>query len=392
MLLESVLPRGGWFSNYAEFTRYNEAPMSYHIFSSLTILGAALGRKVWKSMGGAVKPIYPNYCVILIGPTGRVKKTTAADIASDFIRDKSLCPVIADKITPESLVSALVGDGHQFLYAPEAAVFFGKQKYNDGLSTLLLRLLDCPERFEAKTISRDSEIITNVALSILAGTTPSLILDAAASEVASSGFLNRFMLVVEDDSNRCFPHPSEGVGRNAILEDIERLKGMSGELRWSAHGAEAWDAWYRERWFYLRKEADELTSEVLQRSFNHVLRTCMIMHLVLHDDFEMCDKCLAHSIKLIEYTDRNVPAIMSKLRNNKTSDDLDFVVHQMMKANGAIDHSTLVRKVSRRMQAVALRTHLQTLEQAGRIKIGKRGALTYYVLLSDKKVEASVAS
>ena len=136
---------------------------------------------------------------------------------------------------------------------------------------------------------------------------------------------------------------------------------------------------------FLRKEADETTSEVLQRSFNHVLRVCMMMHIVLHDDFEMCEKCLEHSVKLIEYTDMNVPAVMSKLRNNRTSADMDFVVDKIVKAGGAIGHSDLVRKVSSRMQANTLKTHITTLEEAGRIKVGKQGAMTYYALIVDKK-------
>ena len=388
-LLERILPKGGWFTNYAEFTRYNEAPMSYHIFSSLSILGAALGRKVWKSMGGVVKSVYPNYCVILIGPTG-IKKNTAADMARDLIFDSTLCPIMADKITPEAIVSAMASEGgHQFLYAPEASVFFGKQKYNDGLATLMLRLLDCPERFEGKTQSRGSEVISDVALTVLAGTTPSLILDASASEVASSGFLNRFMLVVEDyeSNNRCFPTPSQGVGKASLLADIQRMKQHVGEMKWSSHGQDAWDTWYRKRWHFLRREADELTSEVLQRSFNHVLRTAMLMHLVLHDDFEICADCVEHSVKLIEFTDRNVPAIMSKLRNSKTTADLDFVIEQIEKNRGAIGHSDLVRKVSRKMQASTLKNHIHTLEEAGQIKVGKKGAMTYYILKGTKPLE-----
>lgn len=384
-MLERVLPRTGWFANYAEYTRYNEAPLSYHIFSSMCILGAACGRKVWKSMG-TVKSVYPNYCVILIGPTG-IKKNTAADTADWFIRQKDLCPVFADKITPEALISSMQDQGgHHFLYAPEAAVFFGKQKYNDGLSTIMLRLLDCPDTFENRTQTRGVETVTDVALTVLAGTTPSLIMDASASEVSSSGFLNRFMLVVEDrdSTRRCFPEPRKGVGEQSIMDDIQRMKEKVGEVTWSKHGADAWDTWYRKRWSYLRNEADDITAEVLQRSFNHVLRTTMLMHLVLHDDFEMCDSCLEHSIKLIEYTDRNVPSVMSKLRNSKTSADMDLVVEKIDRAGGAIGHSDLVRAVSHKMQALTLKMHIKTLEEAGRVKVGNQGGLTYYALIKDK--------
>ena len=140
-----LIPRGSFLEWYVDYTLGTESPITFHIFSGLVTLGAALGRRVYKNKGGFFK-IYPNLSAILIGPTGKVMKTSAVDIAMNLIEEAVLCPVMADAITPESIVDALVSSGHHFVYAPEFSVFFGKQKYNEGLTTLMLRLLDCPNR------------------------------------------------------------------------------------------------------------------------------------------------------------------------------------------------------------------------------------------------------
>src|SRR5258708_40366881 len=98
---------------------------------------------------------------------------------------------MADAITPESLIDALVKSGHHFIYAPEASVFFGRQKYNEGLVTLMLRLLDSPSDYTRSTVARGEITVTDIALNILAGSTLSLLSEATPGTVTTGGFLNR---------------------------------------------------------------------------------------------------------------------------------------------------------------------------------------------------------
>jgi hypothetical protein len=382
--LLACLPKGGWFEWYAQYTALTESPLSYHIFSSLSVLGVCLGRRLYKDMG--FFKVYPNYCVILIGPTGKVKKTSATDIAKSFIAEAAACPIMADAVTPESLATALVESGHHFIYAPEFSVLFGRQKYNEGLTTRIIRLLDCPATFKVRTVARGEEIVENVALTILGASTLSLLAGSTPTEVTSSGFLNRFVLVVENDTERCFPQPAKGSAQLEVklVETLKRIKAYSGEMQWSKSGQDLWDTWYRKRWKELRT-LDETVVEVIQRADNHIIRTAMLIHLAQCDDLNICDKCLQHAIDMMAYLEQSVPQTVNALRQNTTNADLEYVAQQIYKAGGAVDHTTLVRKVSNRMNTQLLKSHIKNLEEAGRLRVSKRGAATYYIIVVNKE-------
>lgn len=377
--LRAILPKGGWFEWYDEYTRESEPPLSYHVFSSLCVLGAALGRRVYKRMGHF--NIYPSYSVILIGPTGRVKKTTAGQIATTLVKRAVLCPILADKITPERMITVLKQSGHHFIFAPEMSFFFGKQKYNEGLITSVLRVLDCPDEMVIETQAREQETLTDLAVSFLGCTTPSLLTTSMPDEITSSGFMNRFMLVVETDTERCFPSPGipPRAAEDKLIKTVERLSHMKGEMHFSPEADKWHDEWYRARRLEVRKMADDTLVEIMERGPAHLIRTAMLIHMVQCDSFQICVKCMETALGLLKYTEQNAPKTVQALKQTANANDLDYVKMMLLKLGGAVDHSTLVRRTATRMNSSQLKQHIKTLEEGGQVRVGKRGAATYYI-------------
>lgn len=382
--LRALLPTSGWFTWYDELTLYNEAPLSFHIFSSLCVLGAALGRRCWIDMGHF--NIYPNYCVILIGPTGRVKKTTAADIARDFVHRNVCCPLMSDEPTPEAMASALVASGHQFIYAPEMAVFFGKQRYKEGMISKMLRMLDSPKQFEVETQKRGKETVTNLALTFLGCTTPSLLATSMPEEVTSSGFMNRFILIYEQDTDREFYRPRKGDFSNRLDAVVQRFNKLSGVIDFTAE-ADSWlRDWYSKRKKIVRALTDEVTIEVLERAYGHLLRTAMLIHLAQCDNFNICVSCLESAKGLIDYAEKRVPSIVRTLKQANVAREADYVLDVLTRLGGAADHSTLLRRVGSKMNAQQFKQHVRTLVEQGLLREGKKGAGAAYFLVEDKEV------
>jgi hypothetical protein len=374
-----LLPEGGWFEWYYNYTLGYEAPLSYSIFSGMCAVGAALGRRVYLKMGHF--NIYPNYCVILIGPPG-MKKTTAGDVSAKLIKEMVLCPTLADQVTPERMITVLKGSGHHFIYCGELAVFFGKQKYNEGLVTKMLRILDSPSEYIAETQTREQEILRDLAVTFLGCTTPSLLSHSMPEEVTSSGFLSRFLLVVERDTHREFHiprDPSAEMERKLKLQ-LERLKGMAGEMRLSEEADEWLKEWYHQFKVKMRGISDEAMAEILVRTPTHVLRTAMLVHLVQCDSFDICCSCLGTAAKLVAYTEDSAPRAVQIMRQPTGANDLDYVMATLMKLGGAADHSTMIRRVANRgINSAKLKDHIKTLEESGRVKVGKKGGATYYI-------------
>lgn len=374
--LRAQLPSGGWMETYAEFTAYNEAPLSFHLFCALGLVGMALQRRCSMPMGHF--NIYPPYNVILVGPTGRVRKTTAIDIARWFVREASLCPIMADKITPEAVVSALKESSQQFIYAPEFSVFFGKQRYNEGLVTMVLRLLDYPAEWTARTESRGSEELINPTVHIMGGSTLSLLSTSAPAEVTSSGFLNRFVVVVENGTDRCFSTPRIGAGRDKILARLRELKLFQGEIGLSKVANSWFDRWYRQTRANLPESDTE--AEVVERMHVHLRRTAMNLHLVECGLSDVCLECLETSWSLLQYVIKKIPYAVRALERIPAKQDSDQIMEMILKLGGATDHSTLLRRVAvRGINSKQLRQHVQDLEEQGKIKISKKGIATFYV-------------
>lgn len=378
-MLRGILPKAGWFEWYDDYTRQTESPLSYHIFSSFCILGAALGRRVKMRMG--FFDIFPNWCCVLIGPTGRVKKTSAANIAKSFISGMALCPIMADALTPEALGTALARDGgHQMVYAPEFAVLFNRQKYNETLTTRIIRLLDCPQTFEVETVARGKEEVHDVALSFLGCSTPSLFTGATPDMVTSSGFLNRFLLVIEDDTDREFPVPEKGERRLEIKieETIKYAKKLEGEMILSTTSFALYKKWYHDRREYIRGISDEIHAEAIERGADHMLRTAMLMHIAQHRTAEVCEDCFGRALQLLQFTERNLPYMVGQIRKSQRDADSDRIL-QILKRNGNIQsHSDLLRKS--RLDATSFKRAVGTLLEARTVTEKKHGSIHLYVL------------
>lgn len=379
-LLERELPRGGWFEWYADYTRQTESPLSYHIFSSLCVLGAAVGRRIYKPKG--FFNIYGNYVAVLVGPPARVAKTSAVDIARGLIEEAALCPIMADKITPEAIANSLTKSGHHFIYAPEFSVFFGKQKYNEGLLTLMLRMLDSPDKWKVETMGRGEEVVTNVAITLLGGSTMSLLASATPEQATSSGFLSRCVLVVESDSSREFSEPKRGPDRlrAALLQTALRLRDMAGEMSFDGAAQQWFDDRYH-NWKQMLKSVDnEMTAEILSRGMVHLERTAMLIHLAHCDTFTICERCLKAAGALMEYVNKRVPFTVSALSQTQKSAEVEFVMDALRRMGGAADHSQLLRRVSSRMNAQAFRGNIATLIEAKLVRQEKRGLVNFYIM------------
>lgn len=372
-----------WLSTYTSYTRGCEAPLSYHLFSSLVLLGAALGRRVYRPKGHF--NIYPNLCAILIGPPGRVRKSTAVGIARGLVIKGDLCPVLSDKITPESLVTELVENGaNQFIGAPELSVFLGRQRYNEGLIPLLLRLLDTnDEPVKIKTVSRGEEIVDRPTLCMLGGSTMSLLTNATADQVAGSGFLSRMIPVVEQDTPRCFynPPPPPIGAENELQITLARLKQISGEMSLT-EGSDRWlEDWYNTRWKAMKEIEDEMLAQCMERGPVHLERMAMLLSLADHNDLCIREECFHTAATLLSYAEARLPKIVSAINTNVRTGDTEFVLEQIRKAGGAIDHSKLLRSVSNRgIDAATMRRHIDTLKEQGVVSDQKRGTLRFYIL------------
>jgi hypothetical protein len=246
----------------------------------------------------------------------------------------------------------------------------------------MLRLLDCPNKYVRKTVTRGEITITNVALSVLGGSTLSLLNSSTPDQVTSSGFLNRFILVIENQTTRTFPEPVPGdpTLRIKMLRTLERFKSFGGEVNFDKPAQDYFDAWYNARKEVLRQLEDETAAESIQRGPVHLERMAMLIHLAHCDTFMICESCLKVAEGLLNYVEHNIPQITSVLSRSAIAREADFVVAALSRLGGIADRSTLMRRCSSKLDKLQFDRHINTLRETHAIREEKRGLATIYVL------------
>lgn len=382
---EALLPKGGWLEWYANYTRYTESPLSYHIFCSLAVLGSALGRRVYKPKG--FFNIYPNYCVVLVGPPARVAKTSACEIAKKIIADCACCPIMADKVTPEVLAKRIKElGGHQLVFAPEFSVFFGKQKYMEGLTTFMLRALDSPDHMEIETIGRGLEELEGLALTVLGGSTMSLLANSSADQVTSSGFLSRVIMVIENDSEREFPQPRKGPEElgEKIRATVNRMKNYVGEVTYTPEADEWFNEWYHAFKARIRTITTDTHAETISRFGVHLERTAYLLHLAEHDNLHVCVECMKTAERLLKYVEARLPQAVQAIDKSAHAVGPDLIYETLRRLGGKSSHSDLLRRVSGKMNAPLFKLNMQTLLEERTVRESVEGVARYYTIEGER--------
>jgi hypothetical protein len=382
-VLEASLPQDGWLHDYAEYARFVEIPLAYSLCCGLVVLGTALGRRVYVQEGHF--NVYPNLSTLLIGPPARLHKSTAVNMAKKLVISANLAPIFPDKITPEALITELTESGPlQFIGASELSMFFGKQKYNEGLIPVFLKMLDTEDvPVKVKSIARSTEYLEGVTLCMIGGSTMTLLTDSSAKEVTGSGFLSRFLPIVEEETQRCFPFPmrSEAIHENRLMLTLERMKSMSGEVSFEPKAHQWYDGWYRERWKQHQSITEDDLLQCMGRGAVHLKKIATLIHLADHKDFQICIRCLEAANTLLAYSEARLPRIIKAVNTNQRSEETECVLSQLRKNGGAMDHSRLLRSLSSKgIDAARLKALLDTLKQSQEIRETQKGNLRFYVL------------
>jgi hypothetical protein len=363
---DSLIPPSGWIHDYIEWTRRTEPPTVFHFFSAAVAIGGSLGRRVFFDKG-AYK-VYPNLCVMLIAPTGRCRKTSAANLGTGLYA-RAGGTLLADKTTPEALIDALQTSGVGLIYAQELAVFLGKQKYQEGMIPLLTALFDCPDEWTSKTIGRGATTLNNVGLSSLMCSTPDWLQTSVPADVFGGGFMSRFLFVVQESTPRCFPLPPplDPDRKKDLIRRLVQMRSLKGEFKPTPAATRWYDKWYRTR-TGVTSTADKQFAGYYERKPDHLLRIAMILKAAgggLSPDTMVLDEAdMVAAVNVLGWLEDYLPGTFDQLASSTVGEDQIRILRHLRSAGGAMEHSALLRRNSSRMNADAFKRALGTLREA----------------------------
>ncbi len=376
-----------WIHEYLRFTAGLQSPEMYHLWTAISTIAAALERSVF--LDRVYFKVYPNMYIVLVGPAGKVGKSTAINMGAGLLNKIEDPPrFFAEKITPERLLEYMsntmrkIDDGRidfvsaAFACASELSVFMGKSSDSETLK-LLTDLYDCKEgtwRYETK--SSGTAELENPCLNVLAGSTPKWLRTAIPIEIVGGGFVSRTIFVYQSELRRAVAFPEDEVPENflamqsKLINDLEHIRNLRGRFYFTDEAKEWYRTWY-EQWY--ATDGEIYDTDFYARWPTQLLKVGMIISCAERDDLDLRVADLKKAQTIMD----SVSGLMTDVVGVMSSADSQIDTQKILgyiKRRGELSHRQLAQTASRYAKADELARIIQTLIDAGEIEIVTTGA------------------
>lgn len=367
----------GWLADYVEHTKGMEAPTAFHFATGLTVLGASLKRRCWVDQN-AYK-IYPAVQTLLVGPSGKVKKSTTGNYGVRLIGQeragyKPAFNRLLTSGTGEALfheLSVLTNKQEEatgLLYVSELGTFLGKQEYNTNLVQILTDLFDCPDFLRRRTKGGGDEVLKNVAVSTLFCSNEDWLADAIPATAFGGGFFGRMLVFYQASTDRCFSRPRKisDEERDEIVNALEPVRFIKGEAILTPSADKLYDDYYlrhKDEW-----PEEERIVPFYERLPDHVLRMSMLLSVSEDPKREspvITERHIEKAIEILSWVFKYLPRVYSHLGGTKFGIDQVRIYEIIKRAGGQMEKQELGRRMSRRLSNKQLTEHLETMKLNG---------------------------
>lgn len=338
-------------AGYLAYNEGNESPKIFHVWSFITALSAAMGRKFWLADGP--DSYYPNLYTLLVGAPA-VRKSAAVKIARKMLtqstsvrlaptdiagQKQGLLGFIADDyigdddeqndtrsktrrsldtaadldalLQTEIAIGSPLDRASVFIAADEFASFTGISA--SPLFTALIELYDCPDRYDYQ-LKRSSIVVDQPTLQMLAATTSSSLAQCLPPDIINQGFMSRVILVYAEATGR-------KLARRYVGNEQDHRR-ITNTLEWAYYppvsGAmsETPEAIaFLDELYYSNEASKRIRDSRLQyyvnRRHTHLRKLCMIVAASeMRMRIELKDVQLAHELLML--TELDMPSALGE--------------------------------------------------------------------------------
>jgi len=390
-----------WLLSYNEYTKWHEAPDSFHLWTGIMVIGSVLRRQVFYDMG--YFKLYPNLYVVLVSPTGKSRKTSTAEIGMKMLREIVGINISADLTTREALIKALadsqtaskISAGEIMyhcsltIYSEELSVFLGRK--NQEMISTLTSLYNCAEKWIYKTKGQGSDYISNVWVSMLACTIPEYLGVYLPLDAIGGGFTARVIFVYENTTRRKTYNPKKyfttetNLLRKDLIHDLNIISKLSGEVVITPEADKFMEDWYNSTEISSVLAEDERFSGYWERKQSHALKIATILTASESDKLVIEKDTFKKALDILEATEETMPKAFGPLGRGAISPDIERVLNQIIQS-GEISHSVLLDKNWRHLDSRSFSLVIDTLIDMGAIeKFIVDNKIHYRRILSKKK-------
>jgi len=373
-----------WIDSFMDYTKESEPPDSFRYWTAISVIAAALQRKVKISWGHITW--YPNMYIILVGPSAS-RKGTAMGPGYDLLMDLGVT-LAAQATSRQALISRMKNSTQSELneeskmefhssltvFSKEFTVFLGY--HNRELMSDLCDWYDCERRWKYETISRQTEEIIGVWVNIIGATTPDLIAASLPPDAIGSGLTSRIVFVCEDRIGKIVPvhflSKYEIELREKLYEDLEQINAMVGRFKFTPGFIDGWTEWYVKEGPLENKFNDPRFKGYTGRRATHVMKLCMIMSASRSNAMIISENDLNRAIKTLEWAERKMPRVFTGVGKSQIAETLPQVLAYIQHAK-TTSFESLLKTFYYDSDEIEMKRIVRTLELSNAVRVeGKR--------------------
>lgn len=384
MARQRLLP--DWISAFENYTENSESPRSFHLWAACSAVAAALQRRCYITWGH--NTVYPNMYVVLVGPSGRARKSEPINISRYFI-EKLNIPLIGEDNSQEAIIREMKNSVQSFTdrrtrriqfhssvscFLEELSVFTGQQ--NTQFLAYLTNWYDSRDKWKRSTKHQGIDEIIGMCFNMLAATAPDWLPYILPREAIGGGFTSRCIFVVEERKSKIVANPNlhkpDASLAKHLSVDLELINTMSGPFELDQKATELYTEWY------IKEEeknevgrstmGDELFNGYTARRPMHLFKLAMVMSASRGDDYAITAKDFNRAKALLEITEKRMPKVFAGIGKAKYAEETELALSYIAR-RGSVSKSELLRQFFRTLDNYSLDIVIRVLSDMRLIKI-----------------------
>lgn len=392
----------GMLEVYKAYTDDTESPQIFHLWSMITGVSAALGRRCYLPFGTA--PLYPNLYTLLVGPPATRKSTAMKIIKRRLVNatrvriapsdtggkrqgiiaamagrdeleeeladqmqaallqtgDNLLEDIGSLKLNTRTLI--LEDDKHCMLVAASEFTTFAGSGNGETL-TFLQEMYDgedYPYQLKNETITLREPLLT-----ILGCTTATQIATCLPAEAIGQGFMSRVILVYASRKRKNIAFPDE------LDPDLEKhidlmLKHIESSLQGPFVFGKNTKDFLKQQYEINADITDHRFVHYIERRFTHVLKVCMSL-CAMEGGMEIKEQHAIDAIKLLQFTEIQMPEALGEFGMSPLAKAKQKLMDFVTSVNEPITRAVIWSVMHRDMSMSEFPKVLADLVNAGKI-------------------------
>jgi hypothetical protein len=369
-----------------------ETPRSYLRWATLAAISAIIKRQVYVEK--YFYRVYPNVYVMLVGPPG-ITKSYATNLSRLMVESVNSTKIVTGQNSIEGILEYIASSENDEKGVPKgngnAEAFIVADEFttlvldNPQAFSILTDLYDScykdewPKRLKSGTIKLKKPYVTMITATNIAHFN-----DKLRQVDVEGGFIGRTMVILEKERyriNSLLRKPKMIFDVTKVREELIRISKLEGEFKFDKDSTlvffENWDREFKE-------QTREDTTGIFKRMPDSVLKVAMLNTIAEGDELVFTKARLERAIEICRGLITNIRSVTAGVGSAANSQAMVHFMQCLIGAeNHRMEHKTMLNRNYSHFDTYELAKIVETLTQAGVIRMDISGSHRYYQMTDD---------